>query len=1770
MEVDSEYLPKEQIKDEAVPSTLLDLEDLAFSSGNHFNSSAKVSLPHGTTQEKYKDYEEVIVPPPKAKPYGKDERKIPIAELAEWMRPAFTSESLNRLQSQVYPNAFDTTNPENLLVCAPTGAGKTNVAMLTILKTIEEFRSEGGRINLNAFKMIYIAPMKALVQEVVQNFSKRLKPFGIAVSELTGDRQMTKAQIAETQMIVTTPEKWDVVTRKSTDRSYTQLVRLIIIDEIHLLHDDRGPVLESIVARTRRQTEQSGAAVRLVGLSATLPNYSDVAYFLGVPKHNIKFFDASWRPVPLQQMYVGISEKKPIKRLALMNEIVYTKVIERVARHQIMVFTHSRKDTVKTAKSIKDMAIEKETFDQIMKDDATAKTVLKEAAEDTKNQELKDLLPYGLAVHHAGMARTDRALVEALFDKGFIKVLVCTATLAWGVNLPAHTVIIKGTQIYSPEKGSWVELSPQDVFQMLGRAGRPQHDSSGEGIIVTTMGEMPFYLSLLNTQLPIESQFITRLADHLNAEIVLGTIKDREEAVQWLTYTYLYVRMRRAPAVYGISMDTITADPTLRQRRVDLIHTAATLLEKSSMLKYDKRSGNIQSMEFGRIASHYYIGHNTMATYVQHLKPSLTLIELIRIFALSDEFKFIPVREDEKLELQKLVEKVPIPIKESIEEASAKINVLLQAYISQLNLEGFAMIADMVYVTQSASRLLRAIFEICLKRGWAQLSRKALDLCKMVEKRSWYSMSPLRQFPKAPLDLVQRLEKKNLQWDRMYDMDPAALGQLVNTPALGKLLHKFIHQFPRLELQVQIQPVTRSILKLELTLTPDFAYDAEKVHGASEMFWVLVEDVDSECILYHDQFILKARYAAEEHIMDFYVPLFEPLPPNYFISVVSDRWLRSETKLAVSFKHLILPERYPAHTELLDLQPLPVSALRNKSAQSLYNFSYFNKIQTQVFNTLYTTSDNVLIAAPSGSGKGTCAEIAMFREWSHNEDSKIVYIAPFESILAGKYANWKRSFGQFKKEVVLLTGELTADLKSMASGDVILATPTSWDMMSRRWRSRKNVQKVSLYIADKLHLIGSAGGHTYEIITSRMRFMAAQLEKPIRIVALGTSMANAQDLGEWIGATVATTFNFSPRMRPGSLDIRFQTFNIQHFASLMLAMVKPAYQAITQYAQDHQAIIFVPSRKLVGQTAVELLAVCASMGAPNRFLKAKIPTEILDRIQDKILLENIALGVGIYHDSLSNSDKKAVLQAYRLHCIQVLVAPRDVCWSLDITCHLSLIMGTQYYHGKEHRYVDYPLTEILEMMGKAGGPGDTEDMKSLCVMMCQTVKKTFYKKFLDEALPVESHISYHLHDHFNAEIEYKTIENKQEAVDYLTWTFMYRRLLKNPNYYNLTGTTHRHLSDHLSEIVESTLKDLAVSKCITIEDDDDLSSLNLGSIAAYYYISYVTIETFSISLRENTKLRGLLEILCASYEFEDVVVRHQEDAMLERLHERCPVKLREHKFADPHNKSNILLQTYFSRVALPADAEADQKFILGMITKLLYAMVNVISAHGWLNPALAAMELSQMTIQAMWDRDSVLKQLPHFDDKRVALVKERGVETIFDVLDLDDAAVFFEEIGLSSAEVEQVAAAVNRYPDVKVTYEVVDPENVKANQPFTIQITVNREGEEDDVAGPVYAPHFPHSKEEGWWLVVSDPKEKQLHGIKNIVLQQSSSVKLQITAPKRAGKHDWQLLLMSDCYMGCDQEHPLSIDVGESPESDDDDDDDDDDDESTEDVDMER
>jgi len=397
-----------------------------------------------------------------------------------------------------------------------------------------------------------------------------------------------------------------------------------------------------------------------------------------------------------------------------------------------------------------------------------------------------------------------------------------------------------------------------------------------------------------------------------------------------------------------------------------------------------------------------------------------------------------------------------------------------------------------------------------------------------------------------------------------------------------------------------------------------------------------------------------------------------------------------------------------------------------------------------------------------------------------------------------------------------------------------------------------------------------------------------------------------------------------------------------------------------------------------------------------------------------------------------------------------------------------------------------------------------------------------------------------------AETVTKTIESKQDAVDYLTWTYMYRRLSQNPNYYNLQGATHRHLSDHLSELVETTLNDLEQARCISIEEGLEVSPLNLGMIASYYYIAYTTIELFASSLQPSTKLKGLIEILASASEYDLLPMRHREDDALAKLAIHCSQKLDNPRWTDPHTKANLLLQCHFSRREVSRELARDLHEVLDKSTRLIQAMVDVLSSSGWLSPALAAMELCQMCVQGIWDRDPVLLQLPHMTKELANKAAKQGIEVVFDLMEMEDDDRT-ELLGMTPAQLSDVARACNRYPNIEMSFDVEDADDVAAGDSVTVLVSLERDTEEVTKVPTVHAPRFPKVKEEGWWLVVGDVKSNVLLCIKRISLLHTAKVKLEFVASS-AGEHVYNLYLMSDSYVGCDQELELPLTVAEANE----------------------
>jgi len=221
----------------------------------------------------------------------------------------------------------------------------------------------------------------------------------------------------------------------------------------------------------------------------------------------------------------------------------------------------------------------------------------------------------------------------------------------------------------------------------------------------------------------------------------------------------------------------------------------------------------------------------------------------------------------------------------------------------------------------------------------------------------------------------------------------------------------------------------------------------------------------------------------------------------------------------------------------------------------------------------------------------------------------------------------------------------------------------------------------------------------------------------------------------------------------------------------------------------------------------------------------------------------------------------------------------------------------------------------------------------------------------------------------------------------------------------VAGKTGDHINDHLSELIETTVEDLEKAKCVTVEEDDIIWPANLGRIADHYYLKYQTIDLFAQAFEEETsrskRLKQILDLVARAAEFEQVPVRQGEDSLLKSLPLEHQVEGAD-KFNEPHIKTNVLLQSHFSRTELTIDLNADLKLILTNAVKLIHALADVVSSHGHLKPALYCLELSQMVVQAMWPKDSVLLQLPHFDQGLVDVLSPEGVQDLADLMNMDD------------------------------------------------------------------------------------------------------------------------------------------------------------------------
>jgi len=650
------------------------------------------------------------------------------------------------------------------------------------------------------------------------------------------------------------------------------------------------------------------------------------------------------------------------------------------------------------------------------------------------------------------------------------------------------------------------------------------------------------------------------------------------------------------------------------------------------------------------------------------------------IVSRAKEFENIKIRPEEMDELNRLQKNLFMTLGNEYKKTSTDKNIdtnpnekvyddyekvfaLIQGYLLHAEYESSSLVADTIYIVQNCLRILRCILDICIKKNMAQCAEKLLLWCKLIENKMTPEDHPLCQFSAEnnlsnysalkskkekkdgllSSDLINRVMEKELSLDRLRDTDSDEISAMIRLQKRGGLIKKFCSYIPQFEVEYKLKPIAQTIIQISVTITCDVDW-AARWHLRNEPLWVIVDD---EIDIFHIESVAiskKAIFDKTPISLSFFIP-YRDQSKNYRLIVDSDRWIGSRYESFIEMDSLGIRQEHLEYTKLLDLQPLPREALNNKPFEQLYpKFPYFNPVQTQVFHALYHTNNNVLIGAPTGSGKTIMAELAMLRVFNHHSGKKVIYIAPLKAIAKERLKDWRERLDNekspVKKKVLELTGDFTPDLEALKKSDILITTPEKWDGISRNWQNRSYVQDVALIILDEIHLLGQDRGPVLEVIVSRMNYIAQETSMEIRMVGLSTALANGGDVATWFGVKPQYFFNFKPEVRPCPIEIHFEGFSEKHYCPRMATMNKPAYNAIKKFSEGKPVLIFVSSRRQTRLTALDLIAlIAAEMSTGNvidQFLNmnSKELDIYLEHIQDPNLKQTLAFGIGMHHAGL--------------------------------------------------------------------------------------------------------------------------------------------------------------------------------------------------------------------------------------------------------------------------------------------------------------------------------------------------------------------------------------------------------------------------------------------------------------------------------------------------------------------------------------------------------
>jgi len=433
---------------------------------------------------------------------------------------------------------------KNFVISAPTASGKTLLAELACLKNVLDGKG----------KALYLVPLKALAQEFYENFKDWYGKTGVKIAISTGDLDSPDYYLSGYDWIIATTEKVDSLLRHGAN--WIRNISTVVVDELHLLGEPgRGATLEVLITKLSRILPDA----QIICLSATISNADELASWM---KSNL--VQSDFRPIPLYEgiyengqihLYEKGAEKKVEKSRGEDSRPDLCIIKDTLSRKkQILVFLSSRRIAesmaLRAAKPVSEF-LNTEEKRSLLKLAREVTGVLEKPTEQCCR--LGQCIERGVAFHHAGAVRKQLTLVEQGFRKGLIKMIACTPTLAFGVNLPSHTCLIRDLKRFNEEEG-WTWISVMEFKQYGGRAGRPDYDDEGRALAIATKdGE---YEEIVNRFIKgsiekIYSQLFDEasLRTHLLSLVSDLFIRNFEQAMDFFGKTFFFSQFGRTEAL---------------------------------------------------------------------------------------------------------------------------------------------------------------------------------------------------------------------------------------------------------------------------------------------------------------------------------------------------------------------------------------------------------------------------------------------------------------------------------------------------------------------------------------------------------------------------------------------------------------------------------------------------------------------------------------------------------------------------------------------------------------------------------------------------------------------------------------------------------------------------------------------------------------------------------------------------------------------------------------------------------------------------------------------------------------------------------------------------------------------------------------------------------------------------------------------------------------------------------------------------------------------